>query len=137
MRLLIILAMTTVMAADRVPEWVCAGILAVETRSHYYEDGSIKYVDKRIGSNGEVSPFQITYRAYKQVRRSGDSWARVRIDTLYAEQIACRYLMYCYKRAGNWGLAIEYYNAGPGHRSQEYRNAIMQAARKQGYEINQ
>ena len=131
-KLAILLAATTLAFAESVPAWIPRGILYVETRSSYREDGTIRYVDKRRGGSGERGAFQITRCAFEQVRCRGEQYWRVEVDTAFAEEIACRYLKWLYDNSarGDWDLAIQYYNAGPRKASPSYLLAVKIAAGK-------
>ena len=107
-----------------VPTWVLRGILHTETKSSYRSDGLIVYVDKRRGSAGERGPFQMTPAAFKQVAVAGERFANLEKDPIFAEYMACKYLVWLYNRHQSWKRAIEEYNAGPGHRSPGYYRKV-------------
>ncbi len=118
-RILAILVMLTCglpAVENEVPAWVLAGILQQETRSYYLEGDTIKYVDKRVGKDGELGPFQMTKIAWKQIRQPGEKFADLKTDTKYAEECAMRYLLWLYNGPArqSWAHAIQGYNAGPG-----------------------
>lgn len=126
-----------------VPYWVMAGILAQETRSRYeVVDGTerIVYVDQRPGLAGELSAFQITRKAWKQVhvlepdRRFQD----LATDQIYAERVAMRYLLWLYNNSAkqSWPHAVQYYHRGPGKLSYGYYASVVAKARKAGYPEN-
>lgn len=111
-----------------VPDWVLRGILWTETHSYYLDDGSIRYVDKRRGSAGERSAFQITKAAFNMVKRRGEQFWRVEVDQGFAEDIASRYLELLYRRHGEWMKAVASYNAGsPTRRGMQYAERVRQA----------
>lgn len=112
-----------------------SGILMRETRSYYKSDDTIVYVDKRIGASGERSAYQITYRAWKQVKRSGEHFSDLMVNQLYAEQISMRYLIWLYNRHHSWYRAVGEYNGGPGNPNRTYANEVFAIARAQGHEI--
>ena len=67
MRFILLLSLTILsLSASEVPDWVLTGILKVETRS-YYNDEGIVYVDRRVGRAGERGPYQMCYKAWKQI----------------------------------------------------------------------
>lgn len=111
------------------PQWVLDGILYVETKSTYREDGSIRYVVKTRGKDGEYGPFQMTPIAFKQIRRRGEQFWMLETDTQYAETMAVRYLVWLddYYGHGDWNRNIEMYNAGPRHKSQDYLRKVQHA----------
>lgn len=125
--IMLIVTLTSLLRAVEVPQWVMSGILRTETRS-YYEGEQIIYVDRRVGAAGELSAFQITKIAWKQVRRRGESFSTLRSDQRYAEQVATRYLCWLYDNSarGNWERAVEYYNRGPGNRSKQYLTMVKE-----------
>lgn len=126
-------------AENEVPAWVLAGILKQETRSTYNADDSINYVDRRRGAAGERGPFQMTYRAWKQIRQPGETFASLSTDTKYAEQAAMRYLLWLYNNSAHqsWAHAIQGYNAGPGSLQYSYYANVVAKARKEGYNVEQ
>jgi hypothetical protein len=97
-----------------VPDWIMAGILRVESRSYLLSDGSIRYVDRRVGSAGEVGPFQMRSIALRQVGLASWRWL-VREDMAAAEYAATLFLRYCYRRTGSWWSAVGlYHSSDPG-----------------------
>lgn len=136
--ILLALAASLPAATNEVPTWVLAGIMAQETRSHYALDGdTIVYVDKRVGSAGELSAFQIKRIAWKQVAKPGESFESLRTDQAYAQLIAIKYLIWLYDHAArhSWPHAIQMYNAGPGRHSYRYYSNVVAKAKRAGYEI--
>jgi hypothetical protein len=117
----------TAWAVEDMPGWVLPGILYVETHSYYNDDGSIHYTNKKRGSHGERSSFQITYRAFKQVRQPGEQFWQIETDQVFAEEIATRYLFWLREHSVSWRRAVEAYNAGPRNRSPEYLSAVLAA----------
>jgi hypothetical protein len=122
--------MCPLLAQEYPPQWVLDGILYVESRSVYREDGSIKYVVQTRGKDGEYGPFQMTPIAFKQIKKRGEPFWKLETDTLYAEEMACRYLMWLDIHYGNgdWKRNIEMYNAGPGQKSRDYLRKVLHAA---------
>lgn len=123
-----------------VPYWVLAGILAQETHSRYETvNGSerIVYVDQTVGKDGELSAFQITWKAWKQVRALEPSgrFRDLATDQAYAERVAMRYLLWLYNNSAkrSWPHAVQYYNAGPGKLQYSYYAKVVRKARKAGY----
>jgi hypothetical protein len=100
---------------DQVPEWVRKGILFTETRSVYKASGLIKYVDQRRGQAGDIGPFQMRRVAFDDVKKRGESFWKMEQDVLFAEEMACRYLLFIYNGRGNknWETTVLRYNAGP------------------------
>ena len=117
------------LSAVDVPDWVLVGILKVETKSSFREDGSIKYVDKRRGTHGERGPFQMTRVAFNQIKRKGEQFWQIETDKALAEDCAKRYLVWLHENfsKGDWERTIEMYNAGPHGRSKRYLNAVIAA----------
>lgn len=139
MRLFLLLILTLACArAEDVPDWVLKGILAKETRSHYTAAPGtlIEYVDRRVGADGELGPFQMTEIAFEQVKRSGESFTRLKTDTRFAEKLAIRYLEWLYANAakGDWHISVAMYNTGPtGYRRQHSRAiAYLRKVRRLG-----
>lgn len=100
---------------DSIPLWVRAGILKTETKSYYKSDGTIKYVDKRRGRDGDIGPFQMRKDAFDDVKESGENFWNLEKNTGFAEEMACRYLLLIYNSTGNknWNTTIARYNIGP------------------------
>ena len=130
MRFFLLLLMTTLFAVE-VPEYILVGILKVETRSFYRENGTIKYVDQRRGSSGEISPFQITRGAFNQVKKRGELFWDMETDRVFAEEIAKRYLVWLHTNFsnGDWHRTIEMYNSGPRGRSPKYLEKVLLASK--------
>ena len=126
-----------------VPYWVLAGILAQESRSHYEVVNGVErivYVDRKVGRAGELSAFQITKAAWKQVRalEPGRPFQDLATDQAYAERVAIRYLLWLYNGPAHqdWPHAVQQYNAGPGRRQYSYYAKVAAKARKAGYPEN-
>jgi hypothetical protein len=137
MRIVILLLITLTLSTTEttVPVWVLGGIMAQETRSYYTNKyNTIVYIDQRTGAAGELSAFQITYGAWKQVKIRGERFQDLAIDQDYAEQVAIRYLLWLYNGTGkrSWVATIQQYNAGPGGHSRAYYNGVRRKARKAG-----
>ena len=120
--LLALLSMIHSQESTSIPEWVMPGILATETKSYYGNTGQIRYVDKRRGSSGERGCFQMTQRAFDQVKKRGEQFWMIEQDTVFAAEMAWRYLHWLNKHYGHgdWGRVVEMYNAGPNNRSRAY-----------------
>ena len=117
----------TAMSAD-IPDWVLRGVLKTETRSYYDKVGNIVYVDKRRGAAGERGPFQCTRAAFNQVRRKGEEFWKVEVDSRFAETIAKRYMLWLYTTYDqDWERVVEMYNAGPNNRSTTYLKKVKEA----------
>jgi len=142
-----LLLLTTALSAatkeTEVPYWVMAGILAQETKSRYEVVNGVEhivYVDQTVGAAGELSAFQITWKAWKQVhalepdRRFRD----LATDQIYAERVAMRYLLWLYNNSAkqSWPHAVQFYNRGPGKLSYSYYANVVAKARKAGYPEN-
>lgn len=86
-----------------------------ESSSNYKEDGTINYVDRKVGEHGELGPFQMTRIAFDTVKHEGERFDRLAKDTEYAEELAARYLKWIYTHTAkrNWNTAVGHYNAGP------------------------
>ena len=110
------------------------GILKVETNSTYAQDGSIRYVDRRRGKDGERGAFQMTKIAFDQVKQRGEQFWMIETDPLFAELMAKRYLLWLYNRTADkdWHTAIQQYNAGPRKHSTEYLAKVVRYANKGG-----
>ena len=132
--ILLLLTLLASIPATDVPTWVLAGILKQESRS-YYDNGIIIYVDKATGANGELSAFQIKRIAFDQVKRDGEVFEDLATDQIFAQRIACRYLIWLYEHSAkkSWPHAIQYYNAGPGRLRYSYYAKIIKHAKKAGY----
>lgn len=107
------LAITALQAEDRdlMPAWILPGILAVETSSRY-EDGAIVWVNHMIGSHGERGAFQITERAFQDVRQPGETFGRLGRSPAFGEVIAIRILTMHYRATGSWERAVVRYHLG-------------------------
>ena len=97
-------------ADDALPEWILTGVAYVESRSYWDDTGRLVYVDRRTGSAGEVSPFQITPDCFKTYARSGDSFRRLSYDMDYATSFAVRVLSDLHHKTGSWDRALKRYN---------------------------
>jgi hypothetical protein len=133
MKIVLLLLLALQASATEVPPWVLRGILATETQSYYDTDGAIVYVDKRRGQSGELGPFQMTRIAFNQVRKRGEQHWQVEVNREFAEEMAIRYLLWLYHNSAkqDWYKAIEYYNAGPGHRSPVYLRRVVANGNKE------
>ena len=69
-----------------IPDWAYHSILAVETGSYYDENGDIVYVNQRRGRHGERGPFQMTYIAWKDIRKPGEKFINIQTDMVYAQE---------------------------------------------------
>lgn len=128
MKWVLLLLITIPCWSEEIPAWVMKGILKVETRSYYNEDGSIKYVDKRRGLHGERGPFQCTKAAFNQVRLKSEQFWTLETDTSFADTIARRYLLWLRDNyGGDWYRVLGMYNAGPNRISNEYIRKIKNA----------
>lgn len=102
-----------------VPPWILSSIAMIETRSIYRADGSINYVDRRIGKAGERGPFQIRTIALKDVHLVSMR-ADVQSDPMAAEFATICYLRLCYKRTGTWWAAVGLYHSSDPDEAREY-----------------
>lgn len=116
---------------DSVPLWVRKGILATETRSYYKDDNTIKYVDKRRGLDCDIGPFQMRRIAFDEVKKPKESFWQLEKDTKFAEELACRYLLFIYNNKGNkdWEKTVIMYNTGPYRgwtvKGNRYLNSVL------------
>lgn len=115
---LVLLCAPLAAAADAtvdVPDWVMAGILTVETGSHYDARGAIVYVDQRIGAAGERGPFQMTRDAFDLIKHAGESFEDLSTDLVLAESCCRRYLRLLFRAYADrdWFTAAGRWNAGP------------------------
>lgn len=101
-------------AAD-MPTWILPGLLARESSSYYDGDGSIVYVDQRMGKDGERGPFQMRPAAFADIAEPGERFETLSTDMRFAEICARRYLALLYSRfAGrDWFYAVGRWNVGP------------------------
>lgn len=95
-----------------VPFWVLRGIAAQETRSSIADDGTVTWVDHRVGKAGELGVMQMTQGAFEMVHHKGETFWRLHKDPQYALALAVRYLTYLKARDGTWEKAVASYNAG-------------------------
>lgn len=136
--LLLLLACLASAIAEDVPEWALVGILAKETSSTYatVPGTPITYVDRRVGKDGELGPFQMTSAAFDQVSRPSESFTRLKTDTRYAEKKAKAYLQWLYANGARqeWGIAVAMYNVGPTgwHRRHARAVAYLRSVRRLG-----
>jgi hypothetical protein len=102
------------------------GIAKVETNS-YLQNGTFYYVDQRRGRAGERGPYQMTRKAFEQIKQPGDSFSRLETDDYYARMMARRYLIWLHNNSarGDVALAIQFYNAGPNNYSYRYYRKVM------------
>ena len=114
---------------QREMERVLDGIALVESRSYYDIDGYFQYIDTRVGKAGERGPYQMTRIAFNQIKKPGETFARLSTDFEFARTCANRYLNWLLANSakGNVGLAIEYYNSGPNRRSRTYLQKVYNA----------
>lgn len=136
---LTLFTLTTSNAQEKVdiPSWVLAGILRVETGSYYKPDGTIRYVNKARGRAGERGCFQIRRIAFDQVKHKGEQFWMIEQDTVFCEEVAWRYLSWLYLNSAkkSWLRSIEKFNAGPGGRNPAYLADVLDAAKRDGYDI--
>jgi hypothetical protein len=112
-----------------VPEWVVAGIAAVETGSTYRRGRLVHYRDQRIGTYGEVGPWQISPMVLRDLSAL-HLRHRVASDVELAERLARRWLLRCYQRTGSWSRAVAAYHAGGnahGARARTYAQRVRSA----------
>lgn len=100
------------MASDpaEVPAWIMPAIAYQETRSYVLSDGSIRYVDQRVGKAGERGPWQMKPIALRQVHLSAWRWL-ICEDMAAAEYAATLYLRWCYRCTGSWWAAVGRYHS--------------------------
>jgi hypothetical protein len=94
-----------------IPDWVIAGIAAVETGSLYQHGELVRYRDRRDGAAGEVGPWQLSPAALSDMgaRKLRD---RIRRDTILAESMTRAWLMRCFAHASSWKEAVSLYHTG-------------------------
>lgn len=138
--LLLAAALPAAVKETEVPYWVLAGILAQETKSRYETTNGVEhivYVDQRPGKDGELSAFQITWKAWKQVHAEEPRgrFQDLATDQAYAERVVIRYLLWLYNNSakGSWAHAVQYYNGGPGKLRYSYYASVVAKARKAGF----
>ncbi len=98
---------------EPIPDWVIAGIAAVESGSTYREGNLVHYRDRRDGADGEVGPWQMAPSALSDLGVS-HLRSRIRVEVVLAESMTRAWLLRCFRRAGNWNLAVAFYHTGPG-----------------------
>ncbi len=96
-----------------IPDWVIAGIAAVETGSTYRGGRLVRYRDHRDGAAGEVGPWQIAPAVLDDLG-AAHLRSRVRTEPVLAESLVRAWLLRCYQRTGSWTSAVAVYHAGPG-----------------------
>ncbi len=80
----------------------------------------------RVGATGL---WQFMFATGKEHGLDVSSYVDERSDLLKSTKAACEYLTKCYKRFGDWDLALASYNSGPGNVSK----AIRRSGGKQNY----
>ncbi len=112
-----------------IPDWVIAGIAAVETGSTYRGGRLVRYRDHRDGAAGEVGPWQIAPAVLDDLG-AAHLRARVRTEPVLAESLVRAWLLRCYQRTGSWKSAVAVYHAGPGgspRRGSTYASRVYNA----------
>jgi hypothetical protein len=112
-----------------IPDWVIAGIAAVETGSTYRGGRLVRYRDHRDGAAGEVGPWQIAPAVLDDLG-AAHLRARVRTEPVLAESLVRAWLLRCYHRTGSWKSAVAVYHAGPGgstRRGSSYASRVYNA----------
>ncbi len=104
-----------------IPEWVIAGIAAVETGSTYRDGNLIIYRNRRDGADGEVGPWQITPSALRDLGMSHVR-ERIRNEPVLAESMTRAWLLRCYQQTRDWGSAVAIYHTGPTGNHQRGRS---------------
>lgn len=95
-----------------IPDWVIAGIAAVETGSIYRGGDLIHYRDRRDGADGEVGPWQIAPAALVDLG-AASLRTRIRSEPVLAESMTRAWLLRCHRRTGDWFWAVAIYHTGP------------------------
>lgn len=115
-----------------IPAWVLPGILHIESRSYFTTTG-IVYVDRRVGADGELGPFQMTRDAFDLVARRGEEFERLKHDTAFAQDLCERYLHLLWSDFSDrdWFTATGRWNAGP-HGSRKRLWAYAKRAQQAG-----
>lgn len=115
---------------SKVPEWVYVGIAMVESSS-YWSDHTLIYVDQEDGDAGEHGPFQLCPALFDEVALPGESFDRLRTDTLLATKVFERCMLSLYQRTGSWSKAVGAYHAGIHGKAR--RKALYLAAVKEAW----
>ncbi|MBA3699473.1 MAG: hypothetical protein H0W78_11545 [Planctomycetes bacterium] len=127
------LAAATVINASEVgphvpiPDWVIAGIAAVETGSTYRSGELVLYRNRRDGADGEVGPWQISPSVLQDLGVS-HLLERIRSEPVLAESMTRAWLLRCYRRAGDWNVAVAIYHTGPAgdhRRGRDYAERVF------------
>jgi hypothetical protein len=96
-----------------IPDWVIAGIAAVETGSIYRDGNLVLYRDRRDGADGEVGPWQLAPSVLQDLG-VGHLRTRIRREPVLAESMTRAWLLRCYRlSAGDWLGAVSIYHTGP------------------------
>ncbi len=103
-----------------IPDRIIAALVQVESGCEWRGIGDVRGKWSR-GSDGEVSPFQLSPAALIDMGAS-DRTARIHRDPVLAESFARLWLSRCYERSGNWPEALSRYNAGSRYRSRTARD---------------
>ncbi|MBX3733749.1 MAG: hypothetical protein KF791_14285 [Verrucomicrobiae bacterium] len=99
-------------APPEVPRWILVGVAGTESSSFYNDDGSLTYVNRARGRHGEIGPWQMTRRAFLEVRRPGEVFEKMGADIAFAEAMVIRRFQWLQERTKDWDEAVRAYNAG-------------------------
>ncbi len=126
MRYTLLFLLCTSAYSVEIPNEILHAILEVETQSYVDASGRVVYVDKKVGDAGEYGPYQMTQVAFDQIYKGERPRSDLKHDMKFATQLTCRYLSWLHENFshGDWMRTIQYYNAGPRHRSKEYLKRI-------------
>jgi hypothetical protein len=109
-----------------IPDWVLAGIAAVETRSLYRNGELVHYRDRRDGADGEVGPWQLSPAALSDLGVL-NLRERIRREPVLAESMTRAWLLRCYRRTGDWLRAVAFFHTGPNGDAQRGRDYVERA----------
>jgi hypothetical protein len=100
--------------ADEIPAWVLPGIAMAESRSYWDEHGALVYVDRKVGKDHELGPFQVSPIAWRQIRKliPGVPFSAMK-DPAWCERAARLYLLWLRTLSDSWEEAVGLYNTGP------------------------
>ena len=112
-----------------IPDWVVAGIAAVETGSTYRAGELVDYRDRRDGADGEVGPWQLAPSALHDLGML-HLRSRIRVEPVLAESLTRAWLIRCHRQTGDWIAAVAIYHTGPRgdrQRGQLYAERVLAA----------
>lgn len=112
--LLLLIAADAAAASEQdVPAWVVHGIAMVETRSYYDSMRHIwRYVDTRVGADGERGVWQMTEVAFNEDAKPGERFTDLSSDWTLGERLLRRRLSRLYAKHCDWFIVAGLWNAG-------------------------